>query len=1066
MKLKSLALAIFCLLFSNYILKATHLAGGEIIYEHVANDSFSVKVKLYRDCNSNVPFNLQGVLRNGCGTKIFTLSSTKVNDITGISPSCGINSRCSGSYPFGIEEHIFEGGFKLLNDTCCQYTISVTQCCRSSTITTGPDNSVLYLEASFNKCLAPKNFSPKFVNTPTFLVEVGDFKNITTSALDTIDGDSLSYELVRPYSSNSSQVGYSGAFSTLKPLTFSGFPNQSLASPQGFHFDKRVGDFEFTPVLKNQVTVIAVKVKEWRKVNGTTRQIGEIMREFQLTVIRDTTNKPPIFTKIDREIEICSDTGKYYFDIPIVDSNITNRVYLSYSSNIKNITFTKKGTKISQPTVEVYITVDSSMVNATALQQFTIRASDSVCNLPGVAEKTYYLKFARKALPDSFSVSTSLTNCREITASMANNSSISAFNTFWQLTNSKDTITKQGDTSFTAQATDTGWHYLQLSISSSQYCEDRVILDSVYINKERFFNISLGADKTYCFKNSDTLNLADTLIKGIAPYTYKWSTDVADINPTVVTNLDTGENKFWVTVTDANNCVSSDTIIIGSYSPKVTLSYPPKVCYRDNFKISASLEGAKSPQFEWVGYSKNQLSINTIQYADSNYRFLLTDTFGCKIDTTINIPIWNPTIEIDNVSKCASDTIALSYKAINAVHPLSFTWTVFFVNDTQAKRSVAKDSLFIPPPFPKDSIMVFLYAGDSNGCAMGDTIIVYTNQNPKPVIKQIYPMGKTSICQHDTLILIDSNSVNNLSYTPTWHPGAVTADTLTILPPHNTGTLNVKLKLAKGSGCSGVDSLDIVVVSGPTVTINAINRYCKSDSSLNNLYNFTTPKGGRWLGNGISNDSIFIAKNADTGINLLTYVYKDSLTGCANTDTVSVLVQQPVIPNFTASKTTGIVGDTIWFTNQTTNSTIITNRWDFGDFGKPGNVVFAQNPSYKYNDTGKYSVKLWVYDSICPPDSIVKTDYITITSTVSVKELVSNKIKLYPNPAKDKLIIEADEEIKHITIINAIGKKVYSEVGEPNSTTIDVSNLKNGFYWIEISFASGVIQKVKIAIDN
>lgn len=905
MKLKGIVIAIFNLFFLSHSLKATHLAGGEITYEHVINDSFRVKVKLYRDCNSNVPFNLQGLLMNGCGSRIFTLTATRVTDITGISASCGIKSRCTGTYPFGIEEHIFEGGFKLLNDTCCNYTLGVMQCCRSSTITTGPDNSNLYLEASFNKCLAPKNYSPQFINTPTFLAEVGDFKNITSTALDTIDGDSLSYELVNPYSGNSSQVGYSGQFSISKPLTFSGFPNNSLPSPQGFHFDKQTGDFEFEPVLKNQVTVITVKVKEWRKINGVTKQIGEAMREFQLTVIRDTINTPPTFIKSERKLNICGDTGKYCFQIPIVDKDSLDYVHLSYHSNVKNITFTESRNKISKPVVEVCITVDSNMLKKMDLQQFTINATDSACNLPGKAEKTYYFSFAKKQIPNSFSIQSNISNCREITSNLINNSPINSINTSWKLRNTNDTVTKIGDTTFTVQAVDTGWHYIMAKISSSLYCEGRTVMDSVYIGSERFFKISLGPDQTHCFKSSDTLQLYDTLVYGKAPYRYKWSTGNSDTN-TTTTHLDTGENKFWVEVMDNNQCTSTDTIIVGNYSPKVTLNYPPKVCYRDPFKISVGIKGAKSPQFEWVGFTKNQLSINTILYANGSYNFLLTDTFGCKIDTTINITIWNPTTEIINISQCNNDTVVLTSLNIDAKPPVTYNWTTFFVNNTQVTTSTSKDSLFITPPFPSDSVMVFLYAADSNGCSLADTIIVHTKNPP-----------------------------------------------------------------------------------------------------------------------------------------------------------------QSVIPNFTASKTIGVVGDTIKFINLTPNSASIINRWNFGDFGKQGNIVFTQNPSYKYNDTGKYSVKLWVKNANCPEDSIIKTSYITITNIVSVKELFNTKIKVYPNPAKNKLTIEANNPLAKIVLIDVLGKRyIIENFSTSTKTEIKIAHLAAGIYIIEAKDIKGTTYTSKVQISR
>lgn len=65
---------------------------------------------------------------------------------------------------------------------------------------------------------------------------------------------------------------------------------------------------------------------------------------------------------------------------------------------------------------------------------------------------------------------------------------------------------------------------------------------------------------------------------------------------------------------------------------------------------------------------------------------------------------------------------------------------------------------------------------------------------------------------------------------------------------------------------------------------------------------------------------------------------------------------------------------------------------------------------------------------------------------VSVDELISNPIKIYPNPSKDKLIIEA-ENLQKVEIMNVSGQLLYLE---NNSNIIDIQNFQNGIYFCKI----------------
>src|SRR5690554_8104826 len=68
--MRQLLLLLTVLLFTSFAY-ATHIVGGSLTYEHLGGSTYSVKLKLYRDCgpgNAAFPVNAAIQVRNGDGT--------------------------------------------------------------------------------------------------------------------------------------------------------------------------------------------------------------------------------------------------------------------------------------------------------------------------------------------------------------------------------------------------------------------------------------------------------------------------------------------------------------------------------------------------------------------------------------------------------------------------------------------------------------------------------------------------------------------------------------------------------------------------------------------------------------------------------------------------------------------------------------------------------------------------------------------------------------------------------------------------------------------------------------
>lgn len=58
---------------------------------------------------------------------------------------------------------------------------------------------------------------------------------------------------------------------------------------------------------------------------------------------------------------------------------------------------------------------------------------------------------------------------------------------------------------------------------------------------------------------------------------------------------------------------------------------------------------------------------------------------------------------------------------------------------------------------------------------------------------------------------------------------------------------------------------------------------------------------------------------------------------------------------------------------------------------------------------------------------------------------------MYPNPAKDNITIEANDDINTISIYDVYGRLQMTTTSHQSETTIDISNLNNGIYFVKVT---------------
>jgi len=122
-------------------------------------------------------------------------------------------------------------------------------------------------------------------------------------------------------------------------------------------------------------------------------------------------------------------------------------------------------------------------------------------------------------------------------------------------------------------------------------------------------------------------------------------------------------------------------------------------------------------------------------------------------------------------------------------------------------------------------------------------------------------------------------------------------------------------------------------------------------------------------------------------------------------------------------------------------------EWDFGD----GATSTEQNPAHTYTAAGDYEVCLTITNDMGCTDEYCKTVFI---GTVGIDDLDANIIVVSPNPVQDIFSVTLPSTITgdlSLSVKNIMGQTVISLNMSDNSATVDMSDMADGIYFVEIT---------------
>jgi len=107
------------------------------------------------------------------------------------------------------------------------------------------------------------------------------------------------------------------------------------------------------------------------------------------------------------------------------------------------------------------------------------------------------------------------------------------------------------------------------------------------------------------------------------------------------------------------------------------------------------------------------------------------------------------------------------------------------------------------------------------------------------------------------------------------------------------------------------------------------------------------------------------------------------------------------------------------------------------------------SPSHTYASPGTYTVQLIAGD--CPYyDSSSKFVNITATGINSIEDV---RLKIYPNPANHSIQVQLQdaEPVRNYCVYSITGKKHFEGTVSGTEVTIDISQLPQGSYYLELN---------------
>jgi hypothetical protein len=515
------------------------------------------------------------------------------------------------------------------------------------------------------------------------------------------------------------------------------------------------------------------------------------------------------------------------------------------------------------------------------------------------------------------------------------------------------------------------------------------------------------------------------------------------------------------------------------------------ICEVDTQEFQLSATTAAGHSYSWTSSQGDLTSSEAnpvVKPADpGNYTYILTETIdstGCQASDSVTITI-NPdpfaTVLADQVL-CHSEIRAFQLGA-SVIEGNSYSWVsnpAGFVN-TEANPTVT----------PTESITYILTETiDLTGCHKTDSVTFTINPNPDATV-----LDDQTICHSEVQpFSLGEAAVSGNSYSWTSSQGDLTSpEANPVVEPSEPGTYKYFLvETIDATGCDKSDSVTIVINPNPVVNITAVQNPIDRDS--NTTLNASGAQSYLWSpATGLSSTTgSQVTADPDE---ITTYIAQGTNSfGCTGTDTIILYVYCPECGDETYFTATGSFNygctNNLYKNNLNCSWTIIPSGVDSIHLNFKSLFDIKSGDYIKvYNGSDATASLIGSYNNDNLPPELISSGsamYIEFVTDdhdtglgfqarwsndpefTGIDDISQDRVKIYPNPANDKLFIEIKEpggEDLRLFIYNRLGQMVLNrQLENPGGQIreeLDISDFKAGIYFIRIITSENIYtQKV------
>jgi gliding motility-associated-like protein len=387
-----------------------------------------------------------------------------------------------------------------------------------------------------------------------------------------------------------------------------------------------------------------------------------------------------------------------------------------------------------------------------------------------------------------------------------------------------------------------------VSVIDANGCKDTTSA-TLFINAKPDISV---ADTTICAGD-----VAGVFNAGAGFTSYEWTVNGTGTSQTTPR---TTAGVYTVSVIDANGCkdTTSATLVV-NLKPVAVITAINDVCVNATGTLNLVASPANGSWKYDGNANSGYLNLGAMAAGSHDITYYYSDNNACK-DTA------ETSFEVFDTNQVNLPATAAYCQGTSYTYTIPNLWTTIKWNNVLGGTSYTVSN---------GTQAVSVVVTDANGCSTQDISAVTENPYPTPDLG-----NDIELCAGESATL-DPGTASNLSYS--WSPVSATSPTLIV-----SSSATYKVVVTDGIGCSGADSIVVVVHELPEVTLGADTSICDNGFDRIMLHAaYSGPMQVLWSTYEKNVDSIKIGMVGDYWIQVT-----DS-NSCVNKDIITVVHKCP-----------------------------------------------------------------------------------------------------------------------------------------------------------------------------